>query len=44
MLGIKQFERAAITITGIELPEKIRKQQFRLGSCREDLEPFQTFG
>jgi hypothetical protein len=35
MLGFKQFERAAITITGIELSEEIRKQQFRWGSCRE---------
>jgi transposase-like protein len=31
MLGLKRFETAAITITGIELAEKIRKQQFKIG-------------
>ena len=29
MLGFKRFETAAITISGIELAEKIRKQQFK---------------
>jgi hypothetical protein len=28
MLGLKRFETAMITISGIELAEKIRKQQF----------------
>jgi transposase-like protein len=32
MLGFKRFETAAITISGIELAEKIRKQQFKTGS------------
>jgi transposase-like protein len=32
MLGFKRCETAAITISGIELAEKIRKQQFRTGS------------
>lgn len=31
MLGFKRFETAAITISGIELAEKIRKQQFKTG-------------
>ena len=30
MLGFKQFETAAVTIRGIELAEKIKKQQFNL--------------
>jgi transposase-like protein len=30
MLGFKRFETAAITINGIELVEKIRKQQFKI--------------
>jgi hypothetical protein len=29
MLGFKRFETAVITIIGIELAEKIRKQQFK---------------
>jgi hypothetical protein len=32
MLGFKRFETATITISGIELAEKIRKQQFKTGS------------
>jgi transposase-like protein len=31
MLGFEQLETAAITITGIELAEKLRKQQFKIG-------------
>jgi transposase-like protein len=31
MLGLKRFETAAITISGIELAEKIRKDQFKTG-------------
>ena len=30
MLGFKRFETAAVTIRGIELAEKIKKQQFNL--------------
>ena len=30
MLGFNQFETAAVTIRGIELAEKIKKQQFNL--------------
>ena len=32
MLRFKRLETAAITITGIELAEKIRKQQFKIGN------------
>ena len=32
MLGFKRFETAAVTIRGIELAEKIKKQQFNLES------------
>lgn len=31
MLGFKRFETAAVTISGIELAAKIRKQQFKVG-------------
>jgi IS6 family transposase len=31
MLGFKRFETAAITISGIELADKIRKHQFKTG-------------
>jgi hypothetical protein len=31
MLGFKEFKNAAITIAGIELLQRIRKGQFRLG-------------
>jgi transposase-like protein len=31
MLGFQRFETAAITISGIELAEKIRKHQFKTG-------------
>jgi transposase-like protein len=31
MLGFKRFETAAITISGIELAEKIKKAQFKVG-------------
>jgi hypothetical protein len=30
MLGFKRFETAAVTIRGIELAKKIKKQQFNL--------------
>jgi transposase-like protein len=32
MLGFKRLETATITISGIELAEKIRKQQFKIGN------------
>jgi transposase-like protein len=31
MLGFKRFQTAAVTISGIELAAKIRKQQFKIG-------------
>jgi transposase-like protein len=31
MLGCKRFETAAVTINGIELAEKIKKDQFKTG-------------
>jgi transposase-like protein len=34
MLGFKDFDRAAITIAGIELLHRIRKGQFALGRLR----------
>ncbi len=34
MLGFKRFETAAITISGIELAEKIRKHQFKTGKLQ----------
>jgi len=38
MLGFKRFETAAVTIRGIELAEKIKKQQFNLKpSTKPDL-------
>jgi hypothetical protein len=35
MLGFKRFETAALTIRGIELPEKIMKEQFNLKPLTE---------
>ena len=40
MLGFKQFETAAITISGIELAEKIRKDQFK--KDRSSVKPIPT--
>ena len=34
MLGFKRFDHAAITISGIELAEKINKGQFQIGKLR----------
>jgi hypothetical protein len=31
MLGFKRFDTAAVTITGIELAQKIKKYQFKIG-------------
>ncbi|MGI9074191.1 MAG: hypothetical protein ACR2JB_23410 [Bryobacteraceae bacterium] len=35
MLGFKRFDAAAVTITGIELAEKIKKHQFETGKLSE---------
>jgi hypothetical protein len=35
MLGFKRFDTAAVTITGIELAEKIKKHQFETGKLSE---------
>jgi hypothetical protein len=35
MLGFKRFDHAAITISGIELAEQIKKGQFKTGKFRE---------
>jgi transposase-like protein len=32
MLGFKRFDTATTTISGVELAEKIRKQQFKIGN------------
>ena len=34
MLRLKRFDNAAITISGIELAEKIKKRQFKTGKLR----------
>jgi transposase-like protein len=31
MLGFKNFDTAAVTISGIELAEKLKKNQFKVG-------------
>jgi hypothetical protein len=31
MLGFKRFDTAAVTITGIKLADKIKKDQFKMG-------------
>jgi transposase-like protein len=31
MVGLKSFEAAVVTVSGIELAEKIRKRQFKTG-------------
>ena len=31
LLGFQRFDKAAVTISGIELAAKIRKHQFKLG-------------
>lgn len=36
MLGFKRFDTAAVTISGIELVEKIRKHQFKTGNLSEE--------
>ena len=34
MLGFKRFDNAAVTISGIELAEKIKKGQFKTGQFK----------
>jgi hypothetical protein len=34
MLGFKRFDNAAVTISGIELAEKIKKGEFKTGKLR----------
>jgi hypothetical protein len=43
MLGFKRFETAAVTIRGIELAEKIKKQQFNLKPLNKQ-PPLREFG
>jgi transposase-like protein len=40
MLGFKRFDHAAVTISGIELAEKIKKGQFKtheFGNCKPSM-------
>jgi hypothetical protein len=37
MLGFKQFETATVTIRGIELAEKIKKNQFNIRPLTEKI-------
>jgi hypothetical protein len=37
MLGFKSFRNAAITISGIELAQKIRKGQFNITELRGEM-------
>jgi hypothetical protein len=34
MLGFKEFDNAAIAISGVELPQEIRKGQFEITQLR----------
>jgi len=34
MLGFKLFDRAAVTVAGVELLHRVRKDQFNLGRLR----------
>jgi transposase-like protein len=34
MLGFKRFDSAAVTISGIELVQKIQKHQFKISALR----------
>lgn len=38
MLGFKEFAHAAITISGIELAQKIRKSQFNVAQLTSGVE------
>ena len=44
MLGFKDFDRAAVTIAGIELLYRIRKGQFALGHLRIQAKVSLPFG
>ena len=44
MLGFKRFDTAAVTITGIELAQKIKKDQFKIGKLSGDHELLPRFG
>src|SRR6184192_2155844 len=44
MLGFKRFDSAAVTITGIELAQKIKKHQFKIGKLSGDQELLPRFG
>ena len=35
MLGFKRFEHAAVTISGIELAHKIKKEQFDISTVEQ---------
>jgi hypothetical protein len=35
MLGFKRFDNVAVTISGIELAENIKKGQFKTGKLRQ---------
>jgi hypothetical protein len=39
MLGLKRFDNAVVTISGIELAEKIKKNQFKFGKLGASLRP-----
>ena len=41
MLGFKRFEPAVVTICGIELAEKIKKNQFNLETLTGSQRPLQ---
>jgi transposase-like protein len=44
MLGFKRFDNAVVTISGIELAEKIKKGQFKLASWAVRRRPCQNYG
>jgi hypothetical protein len=37
MLGFKRFRNAVVTISGIELGQKIRKGQFNIANLRKEM-------
>ena len=43
MLGLKSFETAEVVIAGIELAEKIKKGQFKMGKIGGLSEPNRKF-
>jgi transposase-like protein len=44
MLGFKRFDNAMVTISGIELAEKIKKGQFKTGKLGGKRRPCQNYG